>query len=209
MYYLFGGIEKECPYSFLICKSHNNAMHDFYDASGIWMKKINESHPELKNAHASNEVAMLAGLPGEHSDTPAFSEAAQQLNESIMNYCKAMSAMKSQLSPINGRTIYTTSDTNNTNPETIPLSIVPGLNEATILLNQQRDESDLPECVTYSKEKFYKENNPDHPEDIVDRTQGQSIYFYLDLHGHRGKGVRIVFDLCATVTLWLEQTIRD
>ena len=173
------------------------------------MTKVNDSHPELRNAHATDEVAMLAGLPGEHSDTPAFSEAAQQLNESIMNYCKAMSAMKSQLSPINGRTIYTTSDTNNTNPETIPLSIVPGLNEATILLNQQRDESDLPECVTYSKEKFYRENNSVHPEDIVDRTQGQSIYLYLDLHGHKGQNAPIVFDSGATVSLWMEQTIMD
>ena len=87
--------------------------------------------------------------------------------------------------------------------------IAPGLNEATVLLNQQRDRSDLPDCVTYSKEKFYKENNPDHPEDIVDRTQGQSIYLYLDLHGHKGQSVRVVFDSGATVSLWLEQTIRD
>ena len=48
------------------------------------MKKVNDSHPELKNANATNEVAMLAGLPGELSEIPDFSAIAQTAYESII-----------------------------------------------------------------------------------------------------------------------------
>ena len=107
------------------------------------MKKINDSHPELKNAQATDEVAMLAGLPGELSETPDFTEIAQTAYESFINYCKAMFTMKSQLPPIDGRTIYTASNTNQREPETIPPSIIPGLNEATILINHQQSSKVL------------------------------------------------------------------
>ena len=112
---------------------------------------------------------------------------------------------------INAKTIYTACQEKH--PEVLPYlppSVIPGLDQATILINNQLwEESKLPDCVTLSKAKFLKENAPSHPTDRVDRTQGQAVYLYIVLYGHHGKSVHIVFDSGATVSLWLAQTILD
>ena len=42
--------------------------------AGIWVKKMNKSHPELREAQAVDEVAMLANFPAEPSETPDFTK---------------------------------------------------------------------------------------------------------------------------------------
>ena len=92
--------------SFLICRDHDNKQHPFRSTAGIWMKKINNSYPELKGANAVEEVAMLANFPGETSETPDFTDLAQKAYESFINYFKAMFTMKSQLPQVDVKTIY-------------------------------------------------------------------------------------------------------
>ena len=65
--------------------------------AGIWVKKMNNSHPELREAQAVDEVAMLANFPSEPLETPDFTELAQTAYESFINYFKATFKMKSQL----------------------------------------------------------------------------------------------------------------
>ena len=48
------------------------------------MTKVNDSHPELRNAHATDEVAMLAVFSGELSEIPDFSAIAQTAYDSII-----------------------------------------------------------------------------------------------------------------------------
>ena len=90
-------LEEKCHRSFLICKEHDNKQHPFQSTAGIWVKKINNSHPELREAQAVDEVAMLVDSPGELSETPDFTEIAQTAYESFINYFKATFKMKSQL----------------------------------------------------------------------------------------------------------------
>ena len=94
---------------------------------------MNNSHPELREAQAVDEVAMLANFPGEPSETPDFTELAQTAYESFINYFKAMFKMKSQLPQVDVKTIYTASNTNQSEPETLPPSVIPGLTEAAVL----------------------------------------------------------------------------
>ena len=44
---------------------------------------------------------------------------------------------------------------------------------------------------------------------MLDRTQGQAVYLYIDLYGNHGKSIRTVFDSGATVSLWLNQIIME
>ena len=116
--------------------------------AGIWVKKINNSHPELREAQAVDEVAMLVDSPGKLSETPDLTEIEQTAYESSINYFKAMFKMKSRLPQVDVKTIYTSSNTNQSEPETLPPSVIPGLTEAAVLLNNQWDESTLPDCLT-------------------------------------------------------------
>ena len=78
-------LEEKCDRSFLICRDHDNKQHPYRSTAGIWMKKINNSYPELKLANAVEEVAMLANFPGETSETPDFTDLAQKAFESFIN----------------------------------------------------------------------------------------------------------------------------
>ena len=97
------------------------------------MKQINNSYPEMREANAIEEVAMLANFPGETSETPDFADLAQKAYESFINYFKAMFKMKSQLPKVDVKTIYAASNTNQSEPETLPPSVIPGLTEAAVL----------------------------------------------------------------------------
>ena len=118
------------------------------------MKKINNSYPELKGANAVEEVAMLANFPGETSETPDFTDLAQKAYESFINYFKAIFKMKSQLPQVDVKTIYAASNTNQSEPETLPPSVIPGLTEAAVLPNNQWDESTPPRLCNLQQRKI-------------------------------------------------------
>ena len=70
-------------------------------------------------------------------------------------------------------------------------------------------ENDLPNCVTLNKDKFLERNTPAHPSDLMDRTQRQAVYLYIDLYGLNDRRVRTVFDSGATISLWLNEVVTD
>ena len=55
---------------------------------------------------------------------------------------------------------------------------------ATVTINGKVwTEDDLPDCVTLNEDKFLQRNAPAHPSDLVDHTQGQAVYLYIDMYG--------------------------
>ena len=108
----------------------------------------------------------------------------------------ALSNKKHELEPINATTIFQVCQQQlSSSPPQIPQAVVTGLSEASVLINKKIwGESELPDCVTLDKAEFIKRNTPAHPSDLVDRTQGQAVYLYIDLHGNKGQSIRTVFE---------------
>ena len=152
--------------------------HPYRTYAAEWMNRVNSTHKELSNAKAVAEVAMLANPHDEVSEDPDFTNLAQVALESFITAARAIFQMKSQLPHVNVKTIYTAPPPDQHKSGALshlPPSVISGLDQATVLINSQLwTESSLPDCVTFSKDKFFRENTPTHPTDIVDRTQGQS-----------------------------------
>ena len=144
-------------------------------------------------------------------NTSAFTDLAKLAFAAIVSTVKVLSERKQDFQQIDAKTIFSACQQQlSAVPPHLPPAVVSGLSKATVLINNELwEESELPDCVTLDKNKFLEQNAPAHPTDMVDRTQGQAVYLYIDLYGNHGKSIRTVFDSGATVSLWLNQTIME
>ena len=144
-------------------------------------------------------------------DTATFTDAAKIAFAAIAYTIKALSKKNLDIEPIGATTIFPVCQQQllSSSPQ-LPQAVVSGLSEASVLINNRLwKESELPDCVTLDRNKFLKNNVPSHPSDLVDRTQGQAVYLYIDLYGNNGKSIRTVFDSGATISLWLNQVVTE
>ena len=193
-------------------------LHDLKNSQGrkqispIHQKMQTKAFPELEKAGVPTEFALLTNVSTIPTfSTDIFNEAARIAFAAITYTISALSNRKHELEPINATTIFPVCQEQLSAPSLqIPKAVVSGLTEASVLINRKIwGEPEPPECVTYTKDEFMKRNTPAHPSDLVDRTQGQAVYLYIDLYGNKGQSIRTVFDSGATISLWLNHIIKD
>ena len=207
-------MKEGCHYNFLVCKEHKelNKNHPFGLKATSWIQDRNRAFPVLAEAGTPGEFALLTSSSAMPTyNTTTFTDAAKIAFAAIAYTVKALSKRKPEIEPIGATTIFPVcqQQLSSSSPQ-LPQAVVSGLSEASVLINNRLwKESELPDCVTLDRNKFLKNNAPAHPSDLVDRTQGQAVYLYIDLYGNNGKSIRTVFDSGATISLWLNQIVLE
>jgi hypothetical protein len=203
-----------CHYNFLVCKELKeiNKDHQVGLKATAWMQDRNRAFSEQTAVETPGEFALLASSSDVPIyDTNAITDTAKIAFAAIASTVKALSERKPDIKHIGATTIFPVCQQQLSSvPPLLPPAVVSGLSEATVLINNRLwKESELPDCVTLDRNKFFEENAPAHPSNVVDHTQGQVLYLYIDLYGNHGKGIRTVFDSGATISLWLNQVVME